>query len=72
MNARSRPDAAPSLTDDALGLELMPDGTPEQRAKIVAALDPDQRRGYEMLIFVADELNAGRTPADVIATPDRA
>lgn len=72
MIGRSGPDEAPVLTDDALGLELMPDGTPEQRAQIVAALDPDKRRGYEMLIFVADELNAGRTPNGVIVTPDRA
>lgn len=72
MNASSTPDDAPTLTDDALGLELMPDGTPEQRARIVAGLDPDQRRAYERMIFVADELNAGRIPAGVIATPDRA
>jgi hypothetical protein len=64
-------DTTPPLSDEALGLELMPDGTDEQRAKIVAGLTPKDRAAYERMIFVADELNKGRVPAGVIVTPLR-
>lgn len=58
---------APALDDDALGAQLAPDATPEERRALVAALDPARRRTYEALIHVAAELAAGRTPPGVIA-----
>jgi hypothetical protein len=62
---------APTMSDEALGLELAPDETPENRARLVAALSPQERISYENLLFVAAELNAGRIPENVIVTQDR-
>jgi hypothetical protein len=71
MTEGTIPDTVPPLSDEALGLELMPDGTDEERAKIVAGLSPKDRTAYERMIFVAGELNEGRVPAGVIVTPIR-
>lgn len=71
MSGSSSPEQTPSMTDEALGLELIPDGTPEERSRVVAALSAADRRAYERMIFVASELNAGRTPVGVITTPIR-
>lgn len=65
------PDSAPSMSDEQLGEALVPDGPPELRAQIVSALSPERRRSYEQLLFVADELNAGRAVDGVMVDSDR-
>ncbi len=61
----------PAMSDEALGLALAPRADADERRRIVEALDPADRRAYERLLFVADELNAGRTPDGVMTDGPR-
>lgn len=53
-----------AMTDEELADALLP-GEPDRLAAI-AKLSPEKRATYERLIWVGNELNAGRIPPGVL------
>jgi hypothetical protein len=56
---------AEAMDDMTLARSLVPDDVKTGLA-IVRKLTPDKRAAYERMIYVADELNAGRIPPGVM------
>ncbi|MDQ4421511.1 hypothetical protein OOT33_13875 [Sphingobium sp. DEHP117] len=54
------------LSDEELGKALAPDWPLDAQLKLVAAIPPEKRAGYEMLVWVGNELNEGRIPPGVM------
>lgn len=64
------------MTDDELGTELWPEGSPELQRKLGASMTGSKRASYERLITVGRELalweaGVGPKPAGVIACGPR-